>query len=148
MPWEIDEDRPRGAGASCGIRSASTRTTTASARVANTLAAVRAGAVQVQGTINGYGERCGNANLCSIIPDLELKLGLRCLPDGQLAELSEVAHFVAEVANLAPDEHLAYVGKSRVRPQGRRPRGRHAAQRRRATSTSIPSWSATRCASW
>ena len=83
------------------------------ARVANSLAAVRAGAIQVQGTINGYGERCGNANLCSIIPDLELKLGLRCLPDGQLADARpSVSHFVAEVANLAPDEHLPYVGQA------------------------------------
>ena len=54
-------------------------------RVANSLAAVREGAIQVQGTINGYGERCGNANLCSIIPDLEFKLGLRCLPGRQSA---------------------------------------------------------------
>ncbi|MCC6956036.1 MAG: citramalate synthase [Anaerolineales bacterium] len=80
--------------------------------VANSLAAVRAGAVHVQGTINGYGERCGNANLCSIIPSLELKLGLRALPEGQLRRLSEAAYFVAEVANLAPDDYQAYVGKS------------------------------------
>src|SRR5262249_52006398 len=58
--------------------------------VANTLAAVCEGAQQVQGTINGYGERCGNANLCAIIPDLELKLGERCLPEGGLAKLYEV----------------------------------------------------------
>ena len=74
---------------------------------ANALAAVREGATQVQGTMNGYGERCGNANLCSVIPDLELKMGLRCLPAGHLPRLYEVAHFVAEAANLAPDEHLA-----------------------------------------
>jgi 2-isopropylmalate synthase len=80
--------------------------------VANALVAVRSGAVQVQGTVNGYGERCGNANLCAIIPDLELKMGLRCLPDGQLPRLFDLAHFVAEVANLSPDEHQAYVGKS------------------------------------
>ena len=99
--------------------------------VANTLAAVREGASQVQGTINGYGERCGNANLCSIIPDLELKLGLRCLPEGSLARLTDVAHFVAEVANLAPDEHLAYVGKSAFAHKG----GIHvAAMRRNARS--------------
>jgi len=55
--------------------------------VANTLAGVRQGAVQVQGTINGYGERCGNANLCSIIPDLELKLGYRCLPEGHSGQV-------------------------------------------------------------
>ncbi|ABC81841.1 citramalate synthase [Anaeromyxobacter dehalogenans] len=99
--------------------------------VANSLAAVHAGAVQVQGTINGYGERCGNANLCSIIPALELKADARCLPDGKLSELYEVSHFVAEVANLAPDEHLAYVGRSAFAHKG----GIHvAAMRRSATS--------------
>ncbi len=95
--------------------------------VANSLAAVREGVIQVQGTINGYGERCGNANLCSIIPDLELKLDRRCLPPGRLARLSEVSHFVAEVANLAPDEHLAYVGKSAFAHKG----GIHVAAMRR-----------------
>ena len=96
--------------------------------VANSLAALREGAMQVQGTINGYGERCGNANLCAIIPDLELKLGLRCLPEGALAQLYDVAHFVAEVANLAPDEHLAYVGKSAFAHKG----GIHVAAMRRS----------------
>ena len=95
--------------------------------VANTLAAVCEGAQQVQGTINGYGERCGNGNLCSIIPNLELKLGRRCLPEGNLANLYEVAHFVAEVANLAPDEHAAYVGKSAFAHKG----GIHVAAMRR-----------------
>jgi 2-isopropylmalate synthase len=95
--------------------------------VANSLAAVGEGAIQVQGTINGYGERCGNANLCSIIPDLELKMGWRCLPEGSLAKLHDVAHFVAEVANLAPDEHLAYVGKSAFAHKG----GIHVAAMRR-----------------
>jgi len=80
--------------------------------VANTLAAVRAGARQVQGTINGYGERCGNANLCVVIPNLELKLNLRALPAGALGHLHEVARFVAEVTNLAPNVHMAYVGDS------------------------------------
>lgn len=80
--------------------------------VANTIAAVRAGARHVQGTINGYGERCGNANLCIVIPNLELKLGLAALPAGALAHLHEVARFVAEVANLAPNVHMAYVGDS------------------------------------
>jgi 2-isopropylmalate synthase len=95
--------------------------------VANTLAAVREGAIQVQGTINGYGERCGNANLCSVIPDLELKLDRRCLPEGRLSLLYDVAHFVAEVANLAPDEHLPYVGKSAFAHKG----GIHVAAMRR-----------------
>ncbi|HEY7955975.1 MAG TPA: citramalate synthase [Polyangia bacterium] len=99
--------------------------------VANTLEAVRAGARHVQGTINGYGERCGNANLCAVMPDLELKLGLRCLPDGALGELYEVAHFVAEVANLQLDEHLAYVGRSAFAHKG----GVHVAAMRRAPSS-------------
>jgi len=80
--------------------------------VANTLAAVNAGVTQVQGTINGYGERCGNANLCSIIPDLKLKLGIDCVTDEQLAKLTEVSHYVSEVANLVPDAFSPYVGSS------------------------------------
>jgi len=80
--------------------------------VANSLAAVAAGAVQVQGTINGYGERCGNANLCSIIPDLKLKMGIDCVSGEQLARLSDVSHFVSEAANLAHDASLPYVGAS------------------------------------
>jgi 2-isopropylmalate synthase len=79
---------------------------------------VQAGAVQVQGTINGYGERCGNANLCSIIPDLELKLGYQCLPDGALRHLTFVSRTVAEIANVAPDTSLAYVGKSAFAHKG------------------------------
>jgi len=95
--------------------------------VANSLAAVRAGAIQVQGTINGYGERCGNANLCSVIADVEMKLSLPCLPAGGLSQLYEVSHFVAEVANLAPDEHQPYVGKSAFAHKG----GIHVAAMRR-----------------
>ena len=95
--------------------------------VANTLAAVLEGCTQVQGTINGYGERCGNANLCSVIPNLELKLGLQALPAGQLPRLFDLAHYVAEVANLAPDEHLAYVGKAAFAHKG----GVHVAAMRR-----------------
>ncbi|MEK7354120.1 MAG: citramalate synthase [Chloroflexota bacterium] len=80
--------------------------------VANTLAAVSAGATHVQGTINGYGERCGNANLCSLIPDLKLKMGIDCVTDEQLARLTEVSRFVSEAANLVPDAFLPYVGAS------------------------------------
>ncbi|MFC1897797.1 citramalate synthase, partial [Chloroflexota bacterium] len=80
--------------------------------VANTLAAVSAGVGQIQGTINGYGERCGNANLCSIIPDLKLKMGIDCLTDMQLAKLTEVSHYISEMANLIPDAFLPYVGSS------------------------------------
>jgi 2-isopropylmalate synthase len=80
--------------------------------VASSVAAIHAGAVHVQGTINGYGERCGNANLCVVIPNIELKLKLRALPPGHLARLHEVAAFVAEVANLSPNNQMAYVGNS------------------------------------
>ncbi|NOZ01934.1 MAG: citramalate synthase [Deltaproteobacteria bacterium] len=101
--------------------------------VANSLVAVRAGATHVQGTINGYGERCGNANLCSIIPDIELKMGLKCLPDSGLAQITEVSRFTAEVANLAHDDHMPYVGRSAFVHKG----GIHvAAMRRNAESYS------------
>lgn len=80
--------------------------------VANTLAAVQAGVVQVQGTINGYGERCGNANLCSVIPALKLKMGIDCISDENLQKLTEVSRFVSEIANLPPDPHLPYVGSN------------------------------------
>lgn len=80
--------------------------------VANTLVAVEAGVTHVQGTINGYGERCGNANLCSIIPALKLKMGINCLTNEQLSNLTEVSHYVSEAANLVPDPYAAYVGTS------------------------------------
>jgi 2-isopropylmalate synthase len=80
--------------------------------VANTLVAVSAGATQVQGTINGYGERCGNANLCSVIPNLKLKMGIDCIGDERVALLTEVSRYVSELANLVPDAHMPYVGAS------------------------------------
>src|SRR5262245_29809317 len=80
--------------------------------VANSLAAVAAGARHVQGTINGYGERCGNANLCSLIPNLELKGGQRCLPQGKLARLTATSRYVGEVANRRPNGHQPFVGRS------------------------------------
>jgi len=86
--------------------------------VANTLAAVNAGVTQVQGTINGYGERCGNANLCSVIPDLKLKMGIDCVTDEQLAKLTEVSRYVSEVANLIPDAFSPYVGTSAFSHKG------------------------------
>jgi 2-isopropylmalate synthase len=118
MPWEIEEmlkavrdalpDAPLGIHAhndgECGV--------------ANSVSAVRAGARHVQGTINGYGERCGNANLCAVIPDIELKLGLQCLPEGGLGQLYDLAHFVAEIANLNPNDHAAYVGRSAFAHKG------------------------------
>jgi 2-isopropylmalate synthase len=117
MPWEVERivgevrtelNHPLGIHAhndsECGV--------------ANSLAAVRAGVVHIQGTINGYGERCGNANLCAILPDLELKMGLRCLPDHKLGELYELSRFVSEVANLPQNEHMAYVGRSAFAHKG------------------------------
>ena len=96
--------------------------------VANSLSAVKAGVVQIQGTINGYGERCGNANLCSIIPDLQLKMDIPCLPEnGNLNALTKLSRIVAEIANLAPDSHLPYVGKSAFAHKG----GIHVAAMRR-----------------
>jgi 2-isopropylmalate synthase len=86
--------------------------------VANAISAVSEGAQMVQGTINGYGERCGNANLCSLIPNLQLKLGYRCIEDSQLARLTETSRFVSEVVNLAPDEHAAFVGRSAFAHKG------------------------------
>jgi len=99
--------------------------------VANSLAAVAEGATQVQGTINGYGERCGNANLVSIIGDLELKLDVRCVAEGELRKLSELSRLVAEVANLAPDDHLPYVGRSAFAHKG----GIHVSAMRRTSKS-------------
>ena len=87
--------------------------------VANSLAAVQAGARHVQGTINGYGERCGNANLVTIWANLALKLGLPTVPAGDdLTHLPELSRFVAEVANIAPDAHQPYVGTSAFAHKG------------------------------
>ena len=86
--------------------------------VANSIAAVQAGATQVQGTINGYGERCGNTNLISVIGNLKLKLGIDCVTDEQLERLTEMHRFVAEVANMPPNRYQAYVGESAFSHKG------------------------------
>jgi 2-isopropylmalate synthase len=86
--------------------------------VANALAAVMGGARMVQGTINGYGERCGNANLCSMIPNLQLKLGYTCVQPEQLAHLAESSRLISEVVNLAPDDHAPFVGLSAFAHKG------------------------------
>jgi len=80
--------------------------------VANTIAAVQAGCIQAQGTVNGYGERCGNANLVSIIANLKLKLGIDCISDLSMKELTEVSRFVAEICNMKPEDNQPYVGNS------------------------------------
>ncbi|NJL90181.1 MAG: citramalate synthase [Coleofasciculaceae cyanobacterium SM2_1_6] len=86
--------------------------------VANAIAAVQAGVRMVQGTINGYGERCGNANLCSVMPNLQLKLGYSCLEDAQMRQLSATSRFISEVVNLAPNDHAAFVGRSAFAHKG------------------------------
>jgi 2-isopropylmalate synthase len=86
--------------------------------VANSVAAVAAGCRQVQGTINGYGERCGNANLVSILANLELKTTFAVVPSGRLAELTDLSRYVAEIVNLNPDDHQPYVGRSAFAHKG------------------------------
>lgn len=86
--------------------------------VANTLAAVDGGATHVQGTINGFGERCGNADLCSVIPNLTLKKGLKCLEEGKLKKLTEVSRYVNEVANLVSLSNQPFVGVSAFAHKG------------------------------
>jgi len=86
--------------------------------VANAIAGVREGVQMVQGTINGYGERCGNANLCSLIPNLQLKLGYPCIQDEQLARLTQSSRLISEVVNLAPDDHAPFVGRSAFAHKG------------------------------
>ena len=86
--------------------------------VANAIMAVKHGAVQVQGTINGYGERCGNANLCSIIPNLVLKLKMLCVPEENLNKLKDLSGFVSEIANLPHSKRSAYVGDSAFAHKG------------------------------
>jgi 2-isopropylmalate synthase len=86
--------------------------------VANALVAVLGGVRMVQGTMNGYGERCGNANLCSLIPNLQTKLGFDCISSEQLTQLTETSRFVSEVVNLAPDDHAPFVGLSAFAHKG------------------------------
>lgn len=91
--------------------------------VANSIVAVELGCGQVQGTINGVGERCGNANLCSIIPNLQVKMGVECIGAASLKRLTEVSRFVCETANVRPNRYQPYVGKSAFAHKG----GIHAA---------------------
>ena len=117
LPWEISDIMGRviaQINAAVGIHTHDD----GGCGVANTLAAVQVGAVHVQGTINGYGERVGNANLCTIIPDLQIKMGKQCLPPERLAQITELSRFVAEVANLALDDHEPFVGPSAFAHKG------------------------------
>ena len=113
--------------------------------VANTIVAVQAGAEMVQGTINGVGERCGNANLCSIIPVLQVKCGLTCLPepaDVRLRQLTKLSSYFAEVANMKPFNRQPFVGNSAFAHKG----GVHVSAVNRCSSLyehMSRSWSAT-----
>ncbi len=86
--------------------------------VANSVIAVQSGCTQVQGTINGYGERCGNADLCEIIPNLKIKLGYGCMSDDNLKRLTELSHYVSEIANVVPRDNQPFVGKSAFAHKG------------------------------
>jgi 2-isopropylmalate synthase len=86
--------------------------------VANSLVAIACGARHVQGTINGFGERCGNANLCSIIPALNLKMKLRAVSAKQLEKLTELSHYISEIANISPNDRQPYVGRSAFTHKG------------------------------
>jgi len=86
--------------------------------LANALVAIEAGCVHAQGTVNGYGERCGNLDLLALIANLQIKRGIQCVPDESLATLTELSHYVASVANLAPDTHAPFVGRAAFAHKG------------------------------
>jgi len=116
MPWEIREIC-RVVQGECGVPLGIHAHNDCEMAVANSLVAIETGILQVQGTINGIGERCGNANLCSIIPNLELKMKRHTLAD-RLSHLKDVAGFVTEIANLMPNKHQPYVGDSAFAHKG------------------------------
>ena len=129
LPWEVEDivsqvkarfSTPLGPGPVLGgIPSIGIHThNDGGCGVANALAGIRAGAVHVQGTINGYGERVGNADLVTIIPDLQLKMGKTCLPADKLTQLTSLSYFVAEIANLPHDTHQPFVGSSAFAHKG------------------------------
>lgn len=117
LPWEIEEI-VRTVGELLTVPLGIHAHNDSGNAVGNTLAAVRAGAVQVQGTINGYGERVGNANLCTVIPNLQLKMGLKCVSEDKLKTLTEISHFVDEVANQTPAANYPFVGKNAFSHKG------------------------------
>ena len=117
MPWEI-KDICSAVKEACRVPLGIHAHNDTEMAVANSLVAIEAGIVQVQGTINGIGERCGNANLCSILPNLELKMKRFALADHRLVRLREVSNFVTEIANLMPNKHQPYVGDSAFAHKG------------------------------
>ncbi|MBK5187667.1 MAG: citramalate synthase [Gemmatimonadaceae bacterium] len=86
--------------------------------LANALAAIDAGCVHAQGTVNGYGERCGNLDLLALVANLQAKRGMQCVPDESLSTITELSHYVASVANLAPDAHAPFVGRAAFAHKG------------------------------
>ncbi len=116
MPWEI-KDICRVVQRECSVPLGIHAHNDCEMAVANSLVAIEMGVVQVQGTINGIGERCGNANLCSIIPNLQLKMKRPALGE-RLSHLKEVSGFVTEIANLMPNKHQPYVGDSAFAHKG------------------------------
>jgi 2-isopropylmalate synthase len=127
MPWEVEAIVQDVAAAFSGVSLGIHAHDDNGLAAANSLAAVRAGAVHVQGTVNGYGERCGNADLCTLIPNLELKMGITVLPPGRLSHLTRVARTVAAIANQPLHRQAAYVGWSAFAHKG----GIHVAAMRR-----------------
>lgn len=118
LPWEMEAMTREVATRLPGIRLGVHCHNDSGCGVANSLAAVRAGASMVQGTINGYGERVGNADLVTILPNLQLKMGYSVVPEAQLRELTILSRFVAEVANLKHDDHQPYTGHSAFAHKG------------------------------
>jgi 2-isopropylmalate synthase len=117
MPWEIRE-MVSTVREQCSVPLGIHAHNDAEMGVANSLVAVQAGAMHVQGTINGIGERCGNANLCSIMANLELKMGRTALGEGRLKNLRTISHYVAEMANLLPNKRQPYVGDTAFAHKG------------------------------
>ena len=117
MPWEI-RDIFSAVKRECSVPLGIHAHNDAEMGVANSLVAVEGGAVQVQGTINGIGERCGNANLCSIMANLELKMNRSVLKDGRLAQLRNVSNYVSEIANLHPNKRQPYIGETAFAHKG------------------------------
>lgn len=117
LPWEVKKifaDVKKHCGVKLGIHTHND----SELAVANAISAVEAGAQQVQGTINGYGERCGNANLISVIPAIKIKMGLDCITDKQMTTLKDVSSFVDELVNKAHWDNQPYVGKSAFAHKG------------------------------
>jgi 2-isopropylmalate synthase len=117
LPWEIEEITRLVANMDLAPLGIHCHNDSANA-VANTLAGVRAGATQVQGTINGYGERCGNVDLTSVVPNLVLKMGIPSMSHELVSRLTELSWYVSEVANVTPDDHQPFVGKSAFAHKG------------------------------